>query len=369
MDLQALADFDLVATHGGVGRAAARAGRPKATLSRRIMELEESLGVRLIERGPRSLRLTDEGAALHARTEGSARRDRRGGEGGGRRAKTGRAGGCASARRCCSPMSPWAGSRPVSCAPIPRSGWRSPPRTAASISSRTATTSSSGSIRPGRRPGRTLLPARPVHGRRAPLARRATEGRRCGSRPTAACHRAGDRAGPCRLALHRRRPATQRRARAGPAAVLPRHGPPSRPRGGRDCDAASIDGRRRLGSAAPRLLGRRAGRAGGGLGPAQFAPAGEPQGGGLRRTPLRCLPGRLAPLSGTCRALAWSAPARRTPSKFKSGTSPARRVVGAGQPDYRGPMDQDPPLRPAPPPPMRHRRPSARCSAASFRSG
>jgi DNA-binding transcriptional LysR family regulator len=70
MDLLALADFNLVATHGGVGRASRASGRPKATLSRRIMELEESLGVRLVERGPRALRLTEEGAALHARTEG-----------------------------------------------------------------------------------------------------------------------------------------------------------------------------------------------------------------------------------------------------------------------------------------------------------
>lgn len=70
MDLQALADFSLVAMHGGVGRASRATGRPKATLSRRIMDLEESLGVRLIERGRRALRLTEEGMALHRRTEG-----------------------------------------------------------------------------------------------------------------------------------------------------------------------------------------------------------------------------------------------------------------------------------------------------------
>lgn len=70
MDLMALADFNLVASHGGFGRAARASGRPKATLSRRVMELEESLGVRLLERGQRSLRLTEEGATLHARTEG-----------------------------------------------------------------------------------------------------------------------------------------------------------------------------------------------------------------------------------------------------------------------------------------------------------
>lgn len=70
MDLQALADFNLVAAHGGFGRASRLSGRPKATLSRRVAELEASLGVRLIERGTHSLRLTDEGRALHERTEG-----------------------------------------------------------------------------------------------------------------------------------------------------------------------------------------------------------------------------------------------------------------------------------------------------------
>lgn len=70
MDLQALTDFALVATHGGFGRASRISGRSKATLSRRVSELEQSLGVRLIERGSQSLRLTDEGRALHERTHG-----------------------------------------------------------------------------------------------------------------------------------------------------------------------------------------------------------------------------------------------------------------------------------------------------------
>jgi DNA-binding transcriptional LysR family regulator len=68
MDLLALADFNLVARHGGVGRAARAAGRPKATLSRRVAELEASLGLRLFERGGRTLKLTQEGRALHERT-------------------------------------------------------------------------------------------------------------------------------------------------------------------------------------------------------------------------------------------------------------------------------------------------------------
>lgn len=68
MDLLALADFNLVARHGGVGRAARAAGRPKATLSRRVVELEASLGLRLFERGGRALKLTQEGRALFERT-------------------------------------------------------------------------------------------------------------------------------------------------------------------------------------------------------------------------------------------------------------------------------------------------------------
>lgn len=68
MDLLALADFNLVARHGGFGRAARAAGRPKATLSRRVSELEASLELRLFERGPRALKLTQEGRALHERT-------------------------------------------------------------------------------------------------------------------------------------------------------------------------------------------------------------------------------------------------------------------------------------------------------------
>lgn len=68
MDLSALADFHLVAAAGGFGRASRSSGRPKATLSRRVRDLEESLGMRLIERGQRNLRLTDEGHMLFDRT-------------------------------------------------------------------------------------------------------------------------------------------------------------------------------------------------------------------------------------------------------------------------------------------------------------
>ncbi|MBY3328720.1 LysR family transcriptional regulator [Rhizobium laguerreae] len=68
MDLLALADFNLVARHGGFGKAARATGRPKATLSRRVTELEATLQLRLFERGARALKLTEEGRALYERT-------------------------------------------------------------------------------------------------------------------------------------------------------------------------------------------------------------------------------------------------------------------------------------------------------------
>lgn len=69
MDLLALVDFNLVAKHGGIGRAARATDRPKATLSRRVAELENSLQLRLFERGSHTLKLTQEGMALYERTQ------------------------------------------------------------------------------------------------------------------------------------------------------------------------------------------------------------------------------------------------------------------------------------------------------------
>ena len=70
MNLDDLSDFVLVAAHGGFAPASRASGRPKASLSREVMELETSLGVRLFERGPRSVRLTEEGELLFTRTAG-----------------------------------------------------------------------------------------------------------------------------------------------------------------------------------------------------------------------------------------------------------------------------------------------------------
>lgn len=73
MDLNALEDFQLVATHGGFGKASRASGRSKATLSRRVADLEQSLGTRLIERGTHRLELTEAGRLLLSRTEGPLR--------------------------------------------------------------------------------------------------------------------------------------------------------------------------------------------------------------------------------------------------------------------------------------------------------
>jgi len=70
MQLDDLSEFALVATHGGFAQASRASGRPKATLSRKVMDLEASLGVRLFERGSRSVHLTEEGEMLFKRTAG-----------------------------------------------------------------------------------------------------------------------------------------------------------------------------------------------------------------------------------------------------------------------------------------------------------
>ena len=70
MDLEALSSFNLIAVHGGIGAASRASGIPKTTLARRLRGLENSLGVRLIERGAATLHLTEAGQTLHVRSEG-----------------------------------------------------------------------------------------------------------------------------------------------------------------------------------------------------------------------------------------------------------------------------------------------------------
>jgi DNA-binding transcriptional LysR family regulator len=69
MDLNALEDFLLVARHGGISPASRISGRSKATLSRQVARLEDSLQVRLVERSSNVMRLTDQGRTLATRGE------------------------------------------------------------------------------------------------------------------------------------------------------------------------------------------------------------------------------------------------------------------------------------------------------------
>lgn len=68
-DLNALVIFAKVVEANGFSEAARRLGMPLSTVSRRVAELEAQLGLRLLHRSTRSLRLTDVGAEVfeHAR--------------------------------------------------------------------------------------------------------------------------------------------------------------------------------------------------------------------------------------------------------------------------------------------------------------
>jgi len=70
MNLDDLSDFCLVAFNGGFAQASRASGRPKASLSRKVMDLEASLGVRLFERGARSIQLTEQGEMLFKSSAG-----------------------------------------------------------------------------------------------------------------------------------------------------------------------------------------------------------------------------------------------------------------------------------------------------------
>lgn len=59
--------FAAVVREGGFTRAAAQLGITKQTVSERVAKLEERLGVRLLERTTRRLRVTDSGATYYAR--------------------------------------------------------------------------------------------------------------------------------------------------------------------------------------------------------------------------------------------------------------------------------------------------------------
>lgn len=67
LDLEALSQFVAVARHGGLNVASREAGVPRATMSRRIRQLEASLGTLLLERGGRQMQMTEDGRFLFDR--------------------------------------------------------------------------------------------------------------------------------------------------------------------------------------------------------------------------------------------------------------------------------------------------------------
>ncbi|MDJ0712393.1 MAG: LysR family transcriptional regulator [Woeseiaceae bacterium] len=69
MDLNALALFVESAQAGSLSEAARRTGVPLPTLSRKIRKLEDTLGMRLLERGPGGLVLTPVGSRMLAESE------------------------------------------------------------------------------------------------------------------------------------------------------------------------------------------------------------------------------------------------------------------------------------------------------------
>ena len=67
MDLNQLEIFAKVVEEGGFSAAARALGMPKSSVSRKVAQLEESLGARLLSRSTRSVEPTEVGAAFYAR--------------------------------------------------------------------------------------------------------------------------------------------------------------------------------------------------------------------------------------------------------------------------------------------------------------
>jgi DNA-binding transcriptional LysR family regulator len=61
--------FCEVVEHGGFSAAARVLGHPKSSLSAAVQRLESNLGLRLIERTTRHLRLTDAGETIYRRVK------------------------------------------------------------------------------------------------------------------------------------------------------------------------------------------------------------------------------------------------------------------------------------------------------------
>jgi DNA-binding transcriptional LysR family regulator len=68
-DLNDLALFAAVVVHGSFSAAARALNTPKSRISRRVAELEERLGVRLLQRSTRVVRVTDVGSAFFTHCE------------------------------------------------------------------------------------------------------------------------------------------------------------------------------------------------------------------------------------------------------------------------------------------------------------
>lgn len=69
LDLNLLVLFYQVVNIGSISRAAVRLRVPKATLSRKLRQLEEQVGAVLLKRGPHRLEVTEIGRALHEHCE------------------------------------------------------------------------------------------------------------------------------------------------------------------------------------------------------------------------------------------------------------------------------------------------------------
>jgi DNA-binding transcriptional LysR family regulator len=69
LDPQGMLLLAALAENGGIRRAAAKLGIPRSTVSRRLAQLEEDAGVRLVMRTARRFALTDVGDALAARAK------------------------------------------------------------------------------------------------------------------------------------------------------------------------------------------------------------------------------------------------------------------------------------------------------------
>lgn len=65
--IEQIISFVAVVDAGGFSRASGRLSLPKSTISHRVQQLEERLGVRLLHRTPRVVRLTEEGSVYYQR--------------------------------------------------------------------------------------------------------------------------------------------------------------------------------------------------------------------------------------------------------------------------------------------------------------